>query len=145
MEGNTFLTGVFIQPVLQCKETHCSMRIKQVLLLLINCFYSIPCFIIRNTDAAEYILQVLKLVMKNSFLIVILSVVLNFILIRSMGVMGAIISINIITFLSMCVHIILAMREFKSVGISAHEIIPQKKDFVTVKENISLFRDKFRK
>lgn len=86
-----------------------------------------------------------KLVMKNSFLIVILSVVLNFILIRSMGVMGAIISINIITFLSMCVHIILAMREFKSVGISAHEIIPQKKDFVTVKESISLFRDKFRK
>ena len=80
-----------------------------------------------------------KIITKISFIIVALSVILNFILIQSMGVIGAIITSTIITFLSMCVHIFLAMKEFKSVGISVHEIIPRKKDIIFLKQNLNLF------
>jgi O-antigen/teichoic acid export membrane protein len=81
-----------------------------------------------------------KIITKISVVIVALSVILNFTLIKSMGVSGAIITSTIITFLSMCVHIFLAIKEYKSIGIHGYEIIPQKKDFIFFKQNLHLFK-----
>jgi O-antigen/teichoic acid export membrane protein len=86
-----------------------------------------------------------KTITKLSILIVLLSILLNFILIKKMGVTGAVITSAVITFLSMCVHLILAMREYKKTGISRAEIFPHKNDFIFLKENLNRFKYRFRK
>lgn len=86
-----------------------------------------------------------KLIMKVSIGIVALSVICNFIFIWQWGVMGAILCANIITCLSMGVHLILAMREYKKIGGSAYEIIPRRGDLQFVRENVRIILAKFRK
>lgn len=86
-----------------------------------------------------------KLITKVSFIVVAMSVILNFILIKSMGVEGAIITTLLITFLSMCVHIFLAIKECKKTGIPLLEFIPQKKDYLYLVHNLSILRSKFQK
>jgi len=86
-----------------------------------------------------------KLIMKVSIGIVALSVICNFIFIRQWGVMGAILCANIITCLSMGVHLVLAIMEYRKIGRSAYEIIPRRSDLQIVRENVRMILARFRK
>ena len=114
--GNTFLSsGRYIE------------------LLLPACIFQVAGFI---WSSLWNIKGYFKLITKVSIVIVLLSVALDFILIPAIGVMGAIISSTVTCFLAMCVHLWLAIKEFRKVGLSIRELLPRKTDFYTFRNYI---------